>query len=106
MPVQDDVDYRPESYSDDGRLSFSDGGGQGGQTGVWTLSGEDGAEPEVFVDLPESNQAGSVFSPEGNWIAYHSNESGEFEIYVQPFPPTLSQESDYAHRRQMASVVA
>ena len=79
--------HTPESYSDDGRLSFSDG--VGGVVGVWTLSSEDGAEPEVFVDLPESGQLGSVFSPDGNWIAYHSNESGDrYEIYVQPFPPT------------------
>jgi hypothetical protein len=26
------------------------------------------------------------FSPDGRWLAYASNESGEFEIYVQPFP--------------------
>src|SRR5262249_415037 len=26
------------------------------------------------------------FSPDGGWIAYQSNESGRFEIYVQPFP--------------------
>ena len=26
------------------------------------------------------------FSPDGKWIAYVSNESGRFEIYVQPFP--------------------
>jgi Tol biopolymer transport system component len=25
-------------------------------------------------------------SPDGKWIAYQSNESGRFEIYVQPFP--------------------
>ena len=76
----------PESYSGDGRLSFSHA--VGSAISVWTLSSEDGAEPEVFVDLPESNQLGSVFSPDGNWIAYHSDESGPLEIYVQPFPPT------------------
>ena len=65
----------PESYSGDGRLSFR--ANVGGTNGVWTLSGEDGAEPEVFIVLPESNQGGSVFSPDGNWIAYQSNESGE-----------------------------
>ncbi len=27
-----------------------------------------------------------AFSPDGRWIAYFSNESGRFEIYVQPFP--------------------
>jgi Tol biopolymer transport system component len=26
------------------------------------------------------------FSPDGEWIAYQSNESGRFEIYAQPFP--------------------
>ena len=26
------------------------------------------------------------FSPDGQWVAYQSNESGTFEIYVQPFP--------------------
>lgn len=25
------------------------------------------------------------FSPDGEWIAYHSNESGQHEVYVQPF---------------------
>ena len=26
------------------------------------------------------------FSPDGHWVAYSSNESGRFEVYVQPFP--------------------
>jgi serine/threonine protein kinase/Tol biopolymer transport system component len=26
------------------------------------------------------------FSPDGRWLAYGSNESGEFEVYVAPFP--------------------
>jgi serine/threonine protein kinase len=28
------------------------------------------------------------FSPDGQWIAYSSDESGQPEVYVQPFPPT------------------
>jgi len=27
-----------------------------------------------------------VFSPDGHWIAYQSNESGRDEIYIRPFP--------------------
>ena len=27
-----------------------------------------------------------MFSPDGRWIAYRSNESGTNEIYVRPFP--------------------
>ena len=26
------------------------------------------------------------FSPDGNWLAYDSNETGDYEIYVRPFP--------------------
>jgi dipeptidyl aminopeptidase/acylaminoacyl peptidase len=52
-------------------------------------------KPELFFDLPNSNEFGSNFSPDGKWIAYASNASptanGEptsFAIYVQPYPPT------------------
>ena len=27
-----------------------------------------------------------MFSPDGRWLAYMSNESGRNEVYVQPFP--------------------
>jgi serine/threonine-protein kinase len=30
-------------------------------------------------------EAYGVFSPDGQWVAYHSNESGRYEIYVRPF---------------------
>lgn len=36
----------------------------------------------------ESNQRGAVFSQDGKWLAYHSDESGPFEVYMQPFPAT------------------
>src|SRR5258708_35442407 len=28
------------------------------------------------------------FSPDGRFVAYSSNESGKFEVYVQTFPPS------------------
>ena len=33
-----------------------------------------------------SNARVPMFSPDGRWIAYRSNESGAYEIYVRPFP--------------------
>jgi Tol biopolymer transport system component len=32
------------------------------------------------------DQPGGEFSPDGRWVVYESNESGQFEVYVQPFP--------------------
>jgi len=29
---------------------------------------------------------GGEISPDGRWLAYHSNESGDFQVYVRPYP--------------------
>ena len=34
-----------------------------------------------------ANQHSGSLSPDGRWIAYTSNESGSYQIYVQQFPP-------------------
>ncbi len=39
---------------------------------------------EVFLRTPV-NEWGAVFSPNGQWVAYYSEESGTGEIYVRPF---------------------
>jgi Tol biopolymer transport system component len=31
-----------------------------------------------------------ALSPDGRWLAYASNESGAFEVYVRPFPETAT----------------
>jgi serine/threonine-protein kinase len=47
-----------------------------------------GGEPIKVVDAPGLQLAMPVFSvsPNGKWIAYTSGESGDFEVYVAPFP--------------------
>jgi serine/threonine protein kinase len=36
------------------------------------------------------NEIEGVVSPDGRWLAYASDESGHFEVYVQPFAPGSS----------------
>jgi hypothetical protein len=36
----------------------------------------------------EFNQGEPALSPDGKWIAYTSNESGKYEVYVRAFPDT------------------
>ncbi len=32
------------------------------------------------------NENAPRFSPDGHWLAYASDETGHFEVYVQPYP--------------------
>ena len=41
-----------------------------------------------FGDVRSTRPMNSVFSPNGRWVAYYSNDTGSDAIYVQPFPPT------------------
>jgi WD40 repeat protein len=54
---------------------------------LWGLRLEDPSRPFVVAQTDGSNTLGQ-FSPDGQWIAYMSNESGRWEIYIRPFPPT------------------
>ena len=40
---------------------------------------------ELFLGTPFGEDS-PAFSPDGRWLAYSSNESGTFEVYVRPFP--------------------
>jgi Tol biopolymer transport system component len=43
--------------------------------------------PLVQTTFDELN---GEISPDGRWVAYQSNESGEYEVYVRPFPDANS----------------
>jgi Tol biopolymer transport system component len=47
------------------------------------IAGDTTSEPFLHTPFFEY---GAVFSPDGRWIAYGSDESGEWHVYVQPFP--------------------
>lgn len=40
--------------------------------------------------LPSATEVGPALSPDGRWLAYESDESGRFEVYVRPFPNVAS----------------
>ncbi len=57
---------------------------------ILPIEGDEGAgwkpgTPMAFLSSPYRDDA-AEFSPDGRWIAYQSNESGSFEVYVRPFP--------------------
>jgi len=44
-----------------------------------------GQQPQVFLRTGASEHMGRV-SPNGRWMAYASDDTGDYEIFVQPFP--------------------
>jgi dipeptidyl aminopeptidase/acylaminoacyl peptidase len=55
---------------------------------VLPLTGEMTNErrPWLWLNMPAAEMT-ARFSPDGQWIAYQSNESGRIEVYAQPFVP-------------------
>lgn len=51
---------------------------------LWYVGTEPGAKPLPFLATP-MNERYAEFSPDGNYVAYASNESGRYEVYVKPF---------------------
>jgi serine/threonine-protein kinase len=83
---------RPASWSPDGRvLAFVDQDPDHPFEkdlplfNIWWVSRDDLAHPHAFLQTKFSESA-PVFSPDGHWLAYVSNESGRQEIYVERFP--------------------
>jgi len=50
---------------------------------VLTLDGKSGPQPLVRTRFYESH---GEISPDGRWLAYQSDESGETQVHVRPFP--------------------
>src|SRR5713101_7655451 len=83
--LQDNLDKYPESWSPDSRfiLYSTVGAPTGNHLFVLPLFGD--RRPFPFLQT-QFNTTYGRFSPDGRWVAYQSNESGRFEIYVAPFP--------------------
>jgi Tol biopolymer transport system component len=74
--------------------------GNGAQLRFLTLTGDrdygislfDMATKKVtpYIDLPGSAQHSSNLSPDGKWMAYASNETGRYEVWIESFPRTGS----------------
>jgi eukaryotic-like serine/threonine-protein kinase len=82
----------PHSWSPDGQLlAFAELNPTTG-VDIWVLRMGDPSpgsglarKAQPFLRTPFSESA-PRFSPDGRWLAYISDESGRYEIYVQPYP--------------------
>ena len=75
-------------WSTDGRyLAYSELTSEAGFDIGYVELQSDGetSEPVTFLSTP-LNEGTPRFSPDGRFVAYNSDESGLFEVYVRPFP--------------------
>ena len=75
----------PSSWTRDG--SHIVGTVRSARTGedIWLFPVEGPGEPSA-LRATEAEEAHARVSPDGRWLAYASNESAAFEVYVQSFP--------------------
>jgi Tol biopolymer transport system component len=79
----------PSDISGDGQhLLYVQLKASGYDLGVLTLTGE--RKASTFLGTP-FNEVQGRFSPNTRWVAYASDESGTFEVYVRPFPAATGQ---------------
>ena len=78
----------PTNWSSDGRFILYFAVGRDGSTDSWLvpMTPEGPGQPSIYLDTP-FRASWAVFSPDGRWVAYESNESGRDEIYAQSFSP-------------------
>ena len=78
--MESDTLLTASSWSADGVLAVVQGARD-----IWTVSMRDGSKPRPFLETPFTDRW-PEFSPDGRWLAYGSDETGRFEVYVRPFP--------------------
>ncbi len=75
----------PSDWSRDGRTIAV--GHQLGEWDVWLLNASDSGKYQEFTNSPHQERRARI-SPNGRYIAYQSNESGRFEVYVRENVPS------------------
>jgi Tol biopolymer transport system component len=83
--LQSDQFKNPTDWSSDGRFILFTSTDPKTGNDLWVLPMDKEKKPFAFLKTP-SDENVARFSPDGRWVAYQSNETGRFEIYVRPFP--------------------
>jgi len=81
------ISAEPASWSSDGKTLVLEGysTGAGLNLDIGALSMEGGRKWRPLLEQ-KHNEGQPKISPDGRWMAYTSDESGQDEVYVRPFP--------------------
>ncbi len=76
----------PSDISRDGRFLLYETVDPKTGVDIWVLPLQGDRKPFPFL-ITKSSEFDGHFSPDGRWVAYQSDESGRYEVYVRPFSP-------------------
>jgi Tol biopolymer transport system component len=79
------VNAVPHDWSRDGKFLVFSQTDQKTATDLWLLPMDGASKPIPYLRTPY-DESGAAFSPDGKWMAYTSNESGQNQVYVQSVP--------------------
>jgi serine/threonine protein kinase len=82
--LRTDKDVRPLSWSRDGRFLIYAASKNYRTEQMWILPMQGEQKPFPFSDI-RFDESDGEFSPNGRYIAYSSNETGQYETYVREF---------------------
>lgn len=89
LPEQTSATFDPPvqlwDWSHDGRFLLIGRTDAQTKDDLWVLPQVPGATPGAY-SAASFNQTHGAFSPNGRWVAYASDESGQTEIYIDSFP--------------------
>jgi Tol biopolymer transport system component len=84
--LKTDQDKVLSSWSRDGRFLMYTVLDPSTKSDIWVMPLDGNRKPFPFLRTPNNEREG-VFSPDGHWVAYSSDESGRNEVYVRAFSP-------------------
>ena len=83
--LKTDLVKTPTDWSADGRFIIYTVTDPKTKYDLWVLPLFGDQKPFPFLQT-EFNEGAGRFSPDGRWMAYASDESGDWQVYVQSFP--------------------
>jgi hypothetical protein len=85
--ADEDLSLIAYDWSSDGSvlLAGESLAGEDGQYDIWVLPLDTERAPYPLTETPY-NEWDPALSPDGRWMAYTSDESGQYEVYVTSFP--------------------
>jgi serine/threonine-protein kinase len=82
--VAGDANNFSNCWTPDGKRLLFSRVDEGGKAQIWVVSVDGSSDPEPVL-VEENSNGQARLSPDGRWLAYLSDSSGQVNVYIRPF---------------------